>query len=236
MINEPGSDWEYSTGIDWAGEMVRRVNCNISLEEYLRKNIWDPLGIQNMTFHLEQRPDLERHLSPVTQRSADSGTLSWATFPISYGHPVKDDFGGGGLYATAPDYLKLLESICYKDGKILQAETVDTLFQPQLGQEAHDKLNSRLQDPAVRRSLGGGTPPGIEVDSALGGLLSMEDVPERRRKGTMSWGGLPNLKWWIDPESQVCGFYACQLIPAADPKSLEMFALFEQHVYSKLDK
>lgn len=234
ILFEPGTDWLYSVGIDLVGEMISRVNGNISLQQYLQKNIWDPLGIQDMTFHLEQRPDLRERLSPVTQRSPESGALSWTTFPISYGDVVEDQYGGGGLYSTAPDYLRLLQSICFDDGKILQTQSVETLFKPQLSQVAHDKLNRSLQDPGMRRSLGGGTPVGIEVDASLGGLVAMQDVPGRRRKGSMSWGGLPNIKWWIDPETRVCGFYGCQLIPAADPKSLEICALFEEHVYRSI--
>ena len=215
--------------------MVRRVNGNISLQDYMHENIWKPLEIRDMTFHLEQRPDMRSRLSEVTRRSAESGALSWATHTIFYGDPVQDEFGGGGIYASAPDYLKLLKSICFNDGKLLLPTTVDALCEPQLSEEAHAKLNQRLEDPSFRRSLGGGTPPGIEVDAALGGLVTMQDVPGRRRKGSISWGGMPNLKWWIDPKSQVCGFYACQLIPAADPKSLELYARFEEHVYRSVE-
>lgn len=214
--------------------MVRRVNGNVKLQEYLEMKIWKPLGIRDMTFHLDQRPDLRARLSPVTRRSEDTGTLSWATHPISYGDPVEDQFGGGGLYGTAPEYLKVLRSLCFNDGKLLQPKSLEVFFAPQLSLEAHTKLNRRLEDQRARRSLGGGTPLGVEVDAALGGLLAVQDVPGRRRKGSMSWGGLPNLKWWIDPEAKVCGFYACQLIPAADPKSLEIFSLFEKYVYSSV--
>lgn len=227
---EPGTDWQYATGLEWAGEMIRRVNGNISLQDYFQKNIFDPLDMRDMTFHLEQRPDLEARLSPAVRRSPDGG-LFWATHPIAFPHPTEDEYGGGGLYGTAPDYLKLLKSICFNDGKLLKPATVELLFTPQLSKEAHDKYNLRLQDPELRRSAGGGTAVGIELDAALGGALAMQDVPGRRRKGSMSWGGLPNLRWWIDPKSQVCGFYAGQLIPPGDPKSIEMLARFEEQVY-----
>lgn len=231
MIFESGTDWLYGTGIDWAGEMVRRVNGNISLQDYFQKNIFGPLDMRDTTFHLEQRPDIEARLSPVTKRSPD-GKLAWGTHPIAFPHPTKDEYGGGGLYGTAPDYLKLLKSICFNDGNVLKPTTVDLLFAPQLSNEAQDKLNQRVEDPAMRRGYGGGTPLGIEIDAALGGVLTLQDVPGRRRAGSMSWGGLPNLKWWIDPKSQVCGFYATQLIPPADPKSIELLGVFEEHVYA----
>lgn len=187
-----------------------------------------------MTFHLEASPDLRARHSGVTWKSQDSGALSWGTHPVSYGHPVEDQYGGGGLYASAPGYLKLLRSLCFSDGRIIQPATAEVLFSPQLSEEGHGKLNHTLQDPRFRRSLGTGNAQGVEADAAFGGLLAVQDIPGRRRKGSMSGGGLPNLKWRIDPVTKVCDFYTCQLIPAEDPRSLEMFSLFEEHIYRSI--
>lgn len=50
---EPGEGWEYSVAIDWAGLMVERANDGVKLGEYMRKHIWDSLGMTSTTFHLE---------------------------------------------------------------------------------------------------------------------------------------------------------------------------------------
>jgi hypothetical protein len=47
----------------------------------------------------------------------------------------------------------------------------------------------------------------------------------------MTWGGIPNLTWWIDPSVGICGLYASQILPLGDPKSVEMSALFEKTIY-----
>ncbi|KAF7871524.1 hypothetical protein EAF04_003631 [Stromatinia cepivora] len=41
LMFEPGSAFAYSTGLDWIGKMIERVN-NMSLEEYMQKYIMEP--------------------------------------------------------------------------------------------------------------------------------------------------------------------------------------------------
>ena len=43
LLTEPGTRWEYSTGLDWAGRIVEVVS-GISLEAYFQKNILQPAG------------------------------------------------------------------------------------------------------------------------------------------------------------------------------------------------
>lgn len=40
----------------------------MSLETYMQKNLWDPLGIKSMTFHSERKPDVHKHLVHLTRR------------------------------------------------------------------------------------------------------------------------------------------------------------------------
>lgn len=47
---EPGTSWMYGMSIDYAGVLVSRLS-NLSLEEYMQKNIWDAVGVENITFH-----------------------------------------------------------------------------------------------------------------------------------------------------------------------------------------
>lgn len=45
---EPGTKWEYGTNIDWAGQIVERISGS-NLDAYFKKNIFEPVGIKNMT-------------------------------------------------------------------------------------------------------------------------------------------------------------------------------------------
>lgn len=49
LMNDPGSMWEYGINIDWAGVVIERVS-GLKLSEYCKKNIFQPLGIEHITF------------------------------------------------------------------------------------------------------------------------------------------------------------------------------------------
>jgi CubicO group peptidase (beta-lactamase class C family) len=60
--------------------MVERAN-NISLGKYMQKYIWGPLGIKNMTFHLEERPDMLERLPEMTERVGGMSIFTTAANP-----------------------------------------------------------------------------------------------------------------------------------------------------------
>ena len=49
LVREPGQEWHYSTGIDWAGQVLEAVTKQ-TLGEYCKKNIFDPLGCKDIQF------------------------------------------------------------------------------------------------------------------------------------------------------------------------------------------
>ena len=50
LVFEPGTSWMYGMSIDYAGVLVSRLS-SLSLEEFMQKNIWDAVGVNNLTFH-----------------------------------------------------------------------------------------------------------------------------------------------------------------------------------------
>lgn len=67
LLFEPGTSWAYGCSTDWAGVLVMRLN-DMPLEAYMEKNIWDPLGIKNITFHQELKPEVRKNLVTMTKR------------------------------------------------------------------------------------------------------------------------------------------------------------------------
>jgi CubicO group peptidase (beta-lactamase class C family) len=131
-------------------------------------------------------------LCDMTMRLPTGELLANPTLPFPVKEP-KDDEGGGGAYTTAPDYVKLLTSLLKKDGKILKPETVDEMFKPQLQNPSY--LASVLAVPEAAKFMTPGLPSGLKWDFGLGGIITLQDIPGRASKGTMFWGGLPNLQW-----------------------------------------
>ena len=169
--------------------MVERVNGGTKLGEYMKKNIFEPLGMTSTGFRPEENENIRQNMCPTTKRTPE-GELA-PTDPYFIQDP-KDDLGGGGLFSSAPNYIKVLISLLKNDGKLLKPETVRLMFTPQLSDDKH--LVAIATEPTAGPMFRAG------VDSAawnfgLGGILNMADVEGVCKKGTITWGGLPNLFW-----------------------------------------
>ncbi|KAF7977496.1 hypothetical protein HWV62_3460 [Athelia sp. TMB] len=205
LVFEPGESWKYSVGLDWAGKLVERANNNISLEAYMQQHIWDPLGIQDLTFHMEMKERVQQNLIEMTERVPESGDLVKGQ-NLFCPERIKFDRGGGGLWGSAPEYLKVLTSLLRDDGKLVKSRTLTEMFRPQLSPASKVKLNAIF---AARE--------GAEVDWGLGGMYYVEDAPDgMRKKGSLAWGGLPNLYW---------------VLPPGDKQSIGLFEEFEKDIY-----
>ncbi|MCJ1472318.1 hypothetical protein MMC13_000965 [Lambiella insularis] len=62
---EPGTQWQYGVGIDWAGNVVERVT-GMSLNDYFQKHIFQPLGIKNISMFPNE--DMKSQLAHMHQK------------------------------------------------------------------------------------------------------------------------------------------------------------------------
>ena len=65
--------------------------------------------------------------------------------------------------------------------------------------------------------------------------IAMEDVPGMRSAGSLSWAGLTNCYYWIDPARDVAGIFASQIFPFVDAGPHGLFAGMEKAVYGTLN-
>ena len=105
LLFDPGEGWEYGINIDWAGKMIEKVSGQ-TLGQYLKHNIFDPLGMSSTGFHISD--DMRSRLATTHLRGPD-GNLS--VFPFEIPQQPEFEMGGGGLYSTAGDYLKFLRMV-----------------------------------------------------------------------------------------------------------------------------
>ncbi|MFM8615266.1 MAG: serine hydrolase domain-containing protein, partial [Alphaproteobacteria bacterium] len=130
LLFDPGEDWSYGIGIDWAGKMIEAATGE-ALGAHLARVIFEPLGMVDTSFKL--RPDQRARLAAMHGRGAD-GALAVIPFEV----PQEPEFetGGGGLYGTARDYLAFARMILNggKHGKIrlLKSETVAEMARDQI--------------------------------------------------------------------------------------------------------
>ncbi|KAJ4302849.1 hypothetical protein N0V90_001740 [Kalmusia sp. IMI 367209] len=232
---EPGASWMYGGNLDFAGLFVERVS-GVSLSSYVQQHICEPLGIKDMAFHLSKRADLKARLSDISYRDLDSGKVEYKDERVSYQTPDREEvegcLGGEGLLATPGEYIKVLRAVLNADERILPASFVDEFFSPQLTDAQADALNALLQLDLPNDAMCG-TNKSVRKNWGLGGmLLQADDHAGGRKEGTMVWGGLPMLAWFVDRKTGLCGLFSTQVLPTGDKKSAELARTFENGVYA----
>jgi len=73
--------------------------------------------------------------------------------------------------------------------------------------------------------------PGTRLRWGLGHMINMDPVPDGRSAGSLTWAGLYNTYYWIDPASGIAGVIMMQLLPFADRRALNVYRQFERGIY-----
>ncbi|GKT50533.1 acyltransferase LovD [Colletotrichum spaethianum] len=226
LLFEPGEGWMYGSGLDWAGEAIARIN-HTTLEEFMRANIWEPLGMSSTTFHPELHSNMMDRLVAMYERTDDNGLKRG---PWLSHIPATHDCGGHGIWSTPRDWTKFLRMLLADGQPILSENSVDEIFKPQ--KVDSNDLQELLSGP-LRASLRSTVDMGAgRIEIALGGPLYMDEIPGKRSAGTLQWAGRPNLFWWIDRAKGVAATTFTQVISQADARFEELTSEFEQGVYT----
>jgi methyl acetate hydrolase len=227
LVRDPGERWEYGVNIEMAGRMVEAAS-GLDLETYLQKNILMPLGMRDTSYIA--RDAWERRLTGVHARKAD-GTLELAGSP-AIDEATREFFpGGGGLYSTAPDYLRFLRALMNGgelDGAhILKSETVALMGENHMGPLNVEPLPTSVPQLSNPVDL----MPGIVKKWGLTFLINTDAAPSGRSAGSLAWAGLYNTYYWLDPSAKVAGVFMTQVLPFADATVLQALDTFERAVY-----
>ena len=55
-----------------------------------------------------------------------------------------------------------------------------------------------------------------------------------RSPGSMSWAGIFNTYYWLDPRRRLAGVIMTQILPFADHEAVALYGAFERGVYAAL--
>ncbi len=224
LMFEPGARWSYGGGIDRVGRMVE-IASGQSLDRYFSDHITRPLGMKDTAFSLttEQRAR-QAHLHV---RDAD-GKLK--PRPLEKADAAKAFSGGGGIYSTAPDYLALLQALLnggtLRETSILRPETVAMMSENQIGHLEAGIL--KTTNPALSNDVD--FFPGVRLRWGLGHMINIDHVPDGRKAGSLTWAGLFNTYYWIDPTMRIAGVIMMQILPFADHQALKTYRQFERGI------
>jgi methyl acetate hydrolase len=224
LIFEPGERWLYSTSTDWVGRVVEKVSGKV-LEDYFRDHIFVPLGMKDTSYFLSK--EKEPRLVTVNLRGADGTIVKDANQPPTSGFtPI----GGGGLISTASDYLRFTRALLNGgelDGaRILSAGTVALMQQNHIGSIGVPAQKSYLPRSEDFTFIADG-----RDKWGLAFLITTDSVAGKRSAGSLSWGGIFNTYYWLDPTRGITGTIMMQFLPFADRKALALYDSFERGVY-----
>jgi methyl acetate hydrolase len=201
-----------------------------SLEEYFRAHIFDPLGMSDTGFHVPA----ERFSRLVSNyRRSQGGALQQDRRELP--GPPRSFSGGGGLSGTAGDYIRFMQMILRKGSganvrRIVQAETVELMSSNQIGDLSVGKLKSAR--PLMSADVD--FHPGFTDKYTYGFLLNPVSYPGGRSAGSLSWAGINNTFYWIDPRRDLCAVLMMQFLPFCDPEAVGLLRDFERAVYANL--
>jgi CubicO group peptidase (beta-lactamase class C family) len=229
LMFEPGERWQYGTSIDWVGRIVEHVGGE-PIDVYLRKHILAPLGMKDTAFIISKE---QRAREASVHKREPDGSLK--PEPIERPSPPGRFFnGGGGIYSTGPDYLTfvrmLLAGGSLNGVRILAPDTVARMGRNQIGDIAAGILKTTT--PQVSNDVD--FFPGTGLRWGLGHMINMQAVPHGRSAGSLTWAGLFNTYYWIDPEKRVAAVFFTQVLPFADERALRIYRQFERGVYESL--
>jgi CubicO group peptidase (beta-lactamase class C family) len=213
----PGEKYSYSEGLDVLGYFIEVISGE-PFDVYLRKHIFEPLGMNDTWFYLPQ----EKAARLVTVQQPVNG--KWAPYPTTFYDPhypamgARRFFSGGaGLSSTAKDYATFLQ--LYLNGgelngvRLLSRTTVQTIMGNQT-----DTLFGGGKNSYYGLAFGVLTDKG----QASGGQGSA---------GTFDWGGYFNTQYFADPKEKIIGVLMKQTQgPVSDDTGWMFRLLAEQAV------
>ena len=198
LMHQPGEKWTYGLNSDLLGCLVEVIS-GMSLNDFFRTKIFQPLGMNDTYFTLPQekasrlvnlyREDSTGHLVKAEGNMLNGPTVS--NYPL-----ISSSYysGGAGLSSTIYDYgiflQMLLNNGMYNGKRLLSRNSVRLMTMNQIGDVpfGNDKFGLGFQ---VVTEKGSGRTPAQE--------------------GTYSWGGAFATSYWVDPKEKLVLLFYRQL-------------------------
>ena len=192
----PGTHFLYSLSHDVAAAVIEEVS-GMSFGEYLKKNLWEPLGMQNTFFAAPMNDGVERLAQQFIVKEEGIVPMEQS---CNYQLSECYESGGAGLISSTEDYAKLADALACggesADGvRILKPETVERIKQNLLGEVSLGEIATNMG----RKGYGYGC--GMMV------LMHPESVGSPAPAGVFGWDGAAGSCIQMDTASKTSFVY-----------------------------
>lgn len=216
---QPGTEWIYGYNTDILGAVVE-VASGMPLDEFLRTEIFEPLGMDDTHFFppeskadrlavVYQPAEEGEGLEPVPE---GAGMMAQGRFMDG---PRRNFSGGAGLISTAGDYARFLQMLLNEGElngeRLLSPKTVELM------------TVNHLDDITIGTGEGMGLGVSVVTDLGARGMLGSE--------GEFGWGGAYHSTYWVDPEEELVVVYLTQILGVS---GLDDFGVLRATLYGSL--
>ena len=185
LLFEPGDRWEYSLCHDVLAALVEVVSGE-KFEDYVKKNIFDPLKMENSTLML---PDDEIETIAPQYRFEKGKAVNVGKNILGYKIGKEYASGGAGGISTVDDYIKFLEGL--RTYKLLKPETVKLMMADRL-------TDNQKRTYWTRETHGYG--------------LGVRCTHPEKKNTDFGWGGAAGAYWAVDVENELSIYFGAHLI------------------------
>jgi len=190
LVYQPGTVFEYSTSFEMLGAVIEK-STNQSLDSYLRKSIWTPLGMKDTGFHVSAGSKARQahpfKLNPLDGKPQKIETLeNDSTF----------ECGGGCSLGTVPDYLRFGQMLVnggeFNGKRILSPQMVKLMTNNHLTRTIENRVAN--VEPH-RDGYGFGLGVAVRLEPGLAAVPG--------NAGEYSWNGAYGTGFFADPKEKM---------------------------------
>jgi CubicO group peptidase (beta-lactamase class C family) len=205
----PGEAWNYSVSTDVLGYLVEKISGR-PFEQFLKERIFNPLGMTDTDFFVTP---VKAHRLAACYVADGQGGMTL------YDDPAKSSFlappslisGGGGLCATALDYLTFCRALLNGGElggvRLIGPKTLALMTSNHLpGGRDLTEMSKSLFSEASYAGVGFGLGVSVTMDPAK------TLVPGSA--GEYAWGGAASTAFWIDPAEDLIVIFMTQVLPS----------------------
>ena len=189
---EPGTRFLYSLSHDVIAAVIEVVS-GMSFGEYLKKNVWEPLGIKNTFFAKPFNDDVEG----LSRQNMFYDIKDIRPMEQSCNYQLSECYesGGAGLISCTGDYARLADALAcggvgMTGNRILKPETVEIIKQNLLGPASLEDLRVSMG------RIGYGYGVGMQV------FMDPEVANSTAPAGVFGWDGAAGSAIQMDTASQ----------------------------------
>lgn len=193
----PGEHFQYSLSHDVVAAVIEVVS-GMTFGEYLKKNLWKPLGFKNTFFAKPMNDDVPRLAQQFIQN--EKGEIVPMEQSCCYQLSENYESGGAGLISCTEDYAVFADALACggisREGvRILKPETVGLMKTNLLGDTSREEIARNMG----RQGYGYGC--GVQV------LMEPEMIGSKASAGLFGWDGAAASWISMDTKAKISAVY-----------------------------